>query len=473
MSVLLDRESAFRLIQIIDRYCSNSGQVEQLIYGAGAPIHFCKRRGNESKNGYITRCVIDFNENQELHHLILNINQLLDNPPLSAKAQQSFERFRRDHNPSSLNEENLNSEEPSSSGNLEQSRDDLLKQYFLLGDRLRSQIIHGVFLAIDIAGSTKLKDGQDPLIVEYSFREYHSFVESILTSHGVALFTWAGDGSMSLFNESRNAVDAAIELLEKLAEFNQGGNKLPQPFRVRCGIHCGDVHADGSTRIERIFSTVVDIAGHLQKRAETNGLLISEAVLNEISNRTDFQKLTDEVDGQQVWKYGRAGDTVTVVESSVLFLDIVESSFLSEENRRHVFRSFFNLVRSTTENQQGRFVGATGDAAVCVFKEPANALTASRQIAASLDGLAKEYKPFGSRAGLSTGVILLGENNIVGGSIVNLAARLSSLAAPNEICLDQPSFDALKKTGHLEEIRTESAVIKHGAEIRFYRLQYK
>lgn len=187
-------------------------------------------------------------------------------------------------------------------------RDELIEEYFSLGDKLRKQVLHRAFLSVDLAGATKMKVGEDALAIESSFRQYHSFLEAILKRHSVVQFTWAGDGSMSSFAESQNAVDAAIEFLKALDNFNREKNRLSNPFRPRCGIHTGDVYAEESTPIEHISSIEIDIAGHLQKTSEPNGVLISETTLSKITNARDFCKLADEVDGQQVWKYGTATD---------------------------------------------------------------------------------------------------------------------------------------------------------------------
>lgn len=189
----------------------------------------------------------------------------------------------------------------------EKTRDELIEEYFGLEDRLR-KVLHRAFLSIDLTGATEMKVGEDTLAIEYSFRQYHSFVEAVLKRHSMLQFTWAGDGSMSSFTNGQNAVDAAIEILKTISDFNKTKNRLKNPFRPRCGIHIGDVYVDQSTPIEHISSIVIDIAGHLQKTSEPKGLLISEAALNEIENARDFYKLPDEVDGQKVWKYGTARD---------------------------------------------------------------------------------------------------------------------------------------------------------------------
>jgi len=66
---------------------------------------------------------------------------------------------------------------------------------------------------------------------------------------------------------------AAAALLERLAAFNARENLLARPFRVRQGIHSGASLVD---RVRGVaYSPVLDVAGHLQKYAPVDGLLVS------------------------------------------------------------------------------------------------------------------------------------------------------------------------------------------------------
>jgi len=46
------------------------------------------------------------------------------------------------------------------------NRDELIEEYFSLGDKLRKQILHRAFLSVDLAGATKMKVGEDALAIE-------------------------------------------------------------------------------------------------------------------------------------------------------------------------------------------------------------------------------------------------------------------------------------------------------------------
>jgi class 3 adenylate cyclase len=198
-----------------------------------------------------------------------------------------------------------NSEHVESAG----SRRGQLANFFQLVDTLESQIVHRAFLSVDIAGSTELKKGEHHLAVEYSFQKFRSLVDSIIEKHQALQYCWGGDGLMTSFDKSQNAVDAATEVIGSLRDFNRFENRLSKPFRARCGANSGGVRDDPSEDLERKTSPVIDLTGHLQKEARPDGLLISEVTLSEIENSADFHELDHEIDAQKIWEYGSGNAT--------------------------------------------------------------------------------------------------------------------------------------------------------------------
>ena len=67
-----------------------------------------------------------------------------------------------------------------------------------------------------------------------------------------------------------------------------GVSLLGRPFRVRQGIHTGSSLVDRRRGIA--YSTVLDVAGHLQKHADTDGLLISEGTLKALPEGLPFER---------------------------------------------------------------------------------------------------------------------------------------------------------------------------------------
>jgi class 3 adenylate cyclase len=88
---------------------------------------------------------------------------------------------------------------------------------------------------------------------------------------------------MSFFRDADDSVAAARAIVTGLARFNESDNMLGRPFRVRAGIHTGRSAVDLASGVA--YSPVLDAAGHLQKAAPIDGVLISEETAQELSSR--------------------------------------------------------------------------------------------------------------------------------------------------------------------------------------------
>jgi class 3 adenylate cyclase len=158
-----------------------------------------------------------------------------------------------------------------------EERQALLRQLQDLQARLRSDERAVTFLSVDIVGSTGIKGANDSLDVEFTFGEYHVYVESVVTRFQGKVHSTAGDGVTAAFDSPEQGYRAGRALLAGLFEFNSFRNKLRDPIDVRCGVHSGTVHAPGAN-IEHVnFAEVIDIAAHMQKLAEPGTLVVSEA----------------------------------------------------------------------------------------------------------------------------------------------------------------------------------------------------
>lgn len=158
-----------------------------------------------------------------------------------------------------------------------ETRQELLRQLVDLQDRLRTGERSMTFLSIDVAGSTKMKEGAEPLDVEFTFTEYHRYVESVIRRHGGTLHSTAGDGVTVAFDDPAAAFRAARNLQSGLIELNTHRNRLGVPIRLRIGMHSGTVIAPGQDIQSVNFAHVIDIAAHLQKVCPIGGVAVSEA----------------------------------------------------------------------------------------------------------------------------------------------------------------------------------------------------
>ena len=173
---------------------------------------------------------------------------------------------------------------------------------------LESAEVELSFLSLDIVGSTGMKEGEDPYVVEQSFGAYRKLVERALRNHGAWKQTWTPDGQMAAFRSPEAAVECAKEVLSALPRFNREVSSLKAPFRVRIGGNLGTVSTDDHTPMEAISDFSIDVTGHLQKHAEPDSIWVSEELLERLDDPTGFRPVDREVDGRKVHSWSGAGE---------------------------------------------------------------------------------------------------------------------------------------------------------------------
>jgi class 3 adenylate cyclase len=165
-----------------------------------------------------------------------------------------------------------------------QERQELLQQLVSLQDKLRSGEQSMTFLSLDIVGSTRMKEHADPLSVEYTFTEYHKWVDWVARRFQGQVHSTAGDGITCAFSHPQHAFAAAKYIQTGLVELNTFRNKIGVPIQLRAGIHHGTVNAPAGQDVTKInFSHVIDVAAHMQKVAPIGGIAVSEAAAQHVT----------------------------------------------------------------------------------------------------------------------------------------------------------------------------------------------
>lgn len=169
-----------------------------------------------------------------------------------------------------------------------EDRQEMLRQLHRLRDRLHSGEQSLTFLSVDIVGSRKLKQlAADPLSVEFTFNEYHHFVERVTQRHGGRVHSTAGDGVISAFETPAQAFAAAKHVQTELFELNTFRNRIGSPIVLRCGVHSGTVVAPDASDLSSLnFADVIDGAAHLQKLAPPGGIVVSELTARQLPGGT-------------------------------------------------------------------------------------------------------------------------------------------------------------------------------------------
>jgi predicted ATPase/class 3 adenylate cyclase len=125
------------------------------------------------------------------------------------------------------------------------------------------------FLFTDLEGSTLLWQ-EHPEAMRDALARHDQLVRGAIEDHDGYVVKTTGDGFHAAFTESRHALDAAVA-----AELALGAEPwpLPEPLRVRIGIHTGPAEArDGD-----YYGTTVNKAARLMSVAHGGQILVSHA----------------------------------------------------------------------------------------------------------------------------------------------------------------------------------------------------
>lgn len=134
-------------------------------------------------------------------------------------------------------------------------------------------------LHTDAAGYSRLM-GVDESGTHLQLKRYLREMDACIQRHGGHVAGAAGDAELAYFPSVAEAIDAAFEIQQTLADQNA---PLPAEKRLefRIGINLGDVIVDG----EDIFGDGVNVAARIQAMAEPGGIAISGSVYDQIRNR--------------------------------------------------------------------------------------------------------------------------------------------------------------------------------------------
>jgi class 3 adenylate cyclase len=184
------------------------------------------------------------------------------------------------------------------------NRQELLKVFAETKKKLDTFGREVAFLAVDVVGSANMKAGEDPSAVQYDFEEYRKLVERIFRARGVLKSAWTPDGVMACFAHVEDACQAGKDVIKSLKHFNRDVKVSKADFAVRCGVNAGLVYFDDATPLETISDRVIDVAGHMQKHAEPNTVLVARKIIEPLRQLEEFTHTTQVVDGYEasVWR---------------------------------------------------------------------------------------------------------------------------------------------------------------------------
>lgn len=184
------------------------------------------------------------------------------------------------------------------------NRQDLLRVFAETKKKLDTFGREVAFLAIDVAGSVGMKAGEDPASIQYDFEEYRKLVERIFRARGALKTAWTPDGVMACFAHVEDACQSGKDVIKSLKAFNRDVKISKADFAVRCGVNAGLVYFDDNTPLETISDRVIDVAGHMQKHAEPNTVLVARKIIEPLRQLDEFTHTHHVIDGYEasVWR---------------------------------------------------------------------------------------------------------------------------------------------------------------------------
>lgn len=148
----------------------------------------------------------------------------------------------------------------------------------------------GSFLDVDVVDSYGMKqreDRSDRVVV--SFERFRAYIQSKVLGRRGRVLNSNGDEVMAYFESPDAALASARDLIAGLVDFNRAENLLDDDFKIRVGIHSGRSAVDFESGIA--YSPVLDGAGHLQKEAAIDGLLLSNETYEGLSDRSGLRNV--------------------------------------------------------------------------------------------------------------------------------------------------------------------------------------
>ena len=133
----------------------------------------------------------------------------------------------------------------------------------------------------DIVGSTEFTTRLGDQLATELIRAHDSIVRRSLATHGGREVKHTGDGIMASFPDATSAVECAIKIQREFHHYNA---HTKEPIHIRIGMDSGEPVEDSND----LFGTTVQLAARLCSTAESDQVLVSEAICKEVGNPKRF-----------------------------------------------------------------------------------------------------------------------------------------------------------------------------------------
>ena len=144
----------------------------------------------------------------------------------------------------------------------------------------REQRKLAAILAADIVGYSRLMGRDESGTLARLRKNRSEHLNPVLTKYGGRLVKLTGDGALLEFTSAVDALSAAIEFQQAMAEAN-GDLPADTALVFRMGLHLGDLIVDG----DDLYGDGVNIAARLEAEGPAGGILISRNIRDAVAGR--------------------------------------------------------------------------------------------------------------------------------------------------------------------------------------------
>src|SRR5215475_8109284 len=144
----------------------------------------------------------------------------------------------------------------------------------------REQRKLAAILAADVVGYSRLMGRDESGTLARLHRNRSERLDPVLTKYGGRLVKLTGDGVLVEFASAVDALSAAIEFQQGMAEAN-GDQPADAALVFRMGLHLGDLIVDG----DDLYGDGINVAARLEGEAPAGGILISGNVRDAVAGR--------------------------------------------------------------------------------------------------------------------------------------------------------------------------------------------
>jgi class 3 adenylate cyclase len=200
---------------------------------------------------------------------------------------------------------------------------EVIKQFIDQDDEaiLQGQILEATILFLDIVDFTKKAERMDAPTTVGLLNEYFTVMVEVIHKRNGILDKFTGDGLMALFgapaptgktpaDDAQNAILAALEIVERVAELNarlekESETSKIEPIRIRIGLNTGEVVAGNIGSRSRVNYTAVGDAVNTASRIENAARNFIDGdlgciLISEYTHKQIKDSLRKEVDFEQL-----------------------------------------------------------------------------------------------------------------------------------------------------------------------------